>query len=213
MTKSAANTGPRRRIVRWLVLCFAAAVVTSVLVAWGFASFGLLLIPEQSDFTEHVAGNGAPWMEYYNAGGRAFQLYQPTSKHYDDPAILHGDPPYFAAVPAAGDKSAGIELHGWPVVCLYCEYNVPETGRATVHGEAHAKFIDLRFTLPYKVHWLGMIADVGFYTTIFASVRFRPRAVIRWRRTRRGLCLSCGYDRRGIATDAACPECGTVPTK
>jgi rubrerythrin len=28
-----------------------------------------------------------------------------------------------------------------------------------------------------------------------------------------GACQACGYDRRGLATDAACPECGTVPTK
>jgi hypothetical protein len=27
-------------------------------------------------------------------------------------------------------------------------------------------------------------------------------------RASRGLCLKCGYDRRGLAKDAACPECG-----
>jgi hypothetical protein len=28
------------------------------------------------------------------------------------------------------------------------------------------------------------------------------------RRGRLGLCIKCGYDRRGIGTNAACPECG-----
>ena len=31
------------------------------------------------------------------------------------------------------------------------------------------------------------------------------------RKRRAGLCPSCGYDRRGLAADAKCPECGTVP--
>jgi hypothetical protein len=40
-------------------------------------------------------------------------------------------------------------------------------------------------------------------------------AAILWyadhRRRRPGLCGSCGYDRAGLAADAKCPECGTVP--
>ena len=31
------------------------------------------------------------------------------------------------------------------------------------------------------------------------------------RRKRRGLCPSCGYDRRGIQADVPCPECGSKP--
>jgi hypothetical protein len=34
---------------------------------------------------------------------------------------------------------------------------------------------------------------------------------IRARRRGRDTCRSCGYDRRGLAADAKCPECGTVP--
>jgi len=29
-------------------------------------------------------------------------------------------------------------------------------------------------------------------------------------RSRRGHCPACNYDRRGLAPDAACPECGKV---
>lgn len=31
------------------------------------------------------------------------------------------------------------------------------------------------------------------------------------RRKRAGLCPTCAYDRRGLAPDAPCPECGTTP--
>jgi hypothetical protein len=34
-----------------------------------------------------------------------------------------------------------------------------------------------------------------------------------WRCQRAGSCRWCGYDRLGLASDAACPECGTVPGK
>ena len=37
------------------------------------------------------------------------------------------------------------------------------------------------------------------------------RRDIREARRARGGCASCGYDRRGLAADAKCPECGTVP--
>jgi hypothetical protein len=29
----------------------------------------------------------------------------------------------------------------------------------------------------------------------------------------RGTCFHCGYDRRSLAADAKCPECGTVPAR
>jgi hypothetical protein len=37
------------------------------------------------------------------------------------------------------------------------------------------------------------------------------RVILKRRWQRAGLCPECGYDRRGLAADAKCPECGTVP--
>ena len=44
-------------------------------------------------------------------------------------------------------------------------------------------------------------------TTLAASLLWRWDFVVR-RRERVGLCKKCGYDRRGLAAGAACPECG-----
>jgi hypothetical protein len=54
--------------------------------------------------------------------------------------------------------------------------------------------------VPYWM--LAVLASV--VPTVWAAVRFWGR-----RRTRAGLCSSCGYDLR--ATPDRCPECGTLP--
>ena len=59
--------------------------------------------------------------------------------------------------------------------------------------------------------WL-MIA--GFLLALAGCVYviFRPdlRRFREWRRHSSQRCPSCGYDRRGLEIDAACPECGKV---
>ena len=44
----------------------------------------------------------------------------------------------------------------------------------------------------------------------FIYLRQRRRGWVRWRRKRNGLCLGCGYSRRGISDDSGCPECGAL---
>jgi hypothetical protein len=58
---------------------------------------------------------------------------------------------------------------------------------------------------------LGVLVIVAPLVLVVAG----PAAVVEWigrvrkrARARRGLCASCGYDRRGLGADAACPECG-----
>ena len=56
--------------------------------------------------------------------------------------------------------------------------------------------------------WPRLIANVFLWTVpIFLVLRCVPvaRAVIAWRRKRRGQCIACGYDLAGLAK---CSECG-----
>ncbi len=54
-------------------------------------------------------------------------------------------------------------------------------------------------------HWF-IILCVGS-PWLFAAPGIIRRGRVR-RRLRRGRCVKCGYDRAGLAKDAACPECG-----
>jgi len=58
--------------------------------------------------------------------------------------------------------------------------------------------------------WFDVALLIGTFVLALAGyfyVIFRPE-IRKWRRRRAGLCLGCGYDRRGTALDARCPECG-----
>jgi hypothetical protein len=61
--------------------------------------------------------------------------------------------------------------------------------------------------LPFLPMWPGLIANTAIYALIPAMIPL----LLHWWRVRRKLCGHCGYARAGLATSAACPECGTVP--
>jgi hypothetical protein len=65
--------------------------------------------------------------------------------------------------------------------------------------------------LPLLPDWPPFIANSVFWGGTFWLTTGGLRRWRRARRRERGLCLSCGYDRSGLASGAACPECGSVP--
>lgn len=105
---------------------------------------------------------------------------------------------------------------GVPFRSLWCWENhgmsAPTFGGELVHrlhpaGEPGAPLI------PYLPLWRGLVLNVLVHGAcwwlvlpLLGSIPLRAR----WRR-RRGRCGGCGYDRRGLGTDALCPECGAAP--
>jgi hypothetical protein len=60
-------------------------------------------------------------------------------------------------------------------------------------------------TLPTLIHGPGFALDTAFYGTLAFLLWSAPGFVRRQRRRRRGLCVGCGYELKGMQK---CPECG-----
>ncbi len=118
---------------------------------------------------------------------------------------------------------------GWPWLALVCDRSITSTrsgglvGTERIRGGwVHESMTPLRgvalaFTyervmFPYRPLWPGLIANTLLYGASWAAALWATIAVISWRakvrRARRGRCGECGYDRRGLASAAVCPECG-----
>jgi hypothetical protein len=65
--------------------------------------------------------------------------------------------------------------------------------------------------LPCRPEVPGFLADWAVFSAAMLGSLWLMRSAHRWTRRRRGRCVACGYDRRGLAADAPCPECGAVP--
>lgn len=76
------------------------------------------------------------------------------------------------------------------------------------------------YRVPPAIEWLARLdvrsnpwdVQVPIWSLVLpaalaTAVAWRSDAIAR-RRFRAGACASCGYDRRGLADDAVCPECG-----
>jgi hypothetical protein len=62
--------------------------------------------------------------------------------------------------------------------------------------------------VPYKVFWPGLFVSWGMYSGTMLLVLLSFTLLRGLNRRRRGQCPRCGYNRRGLAHGALCPECG-----
>lgn len=80
--------------------------------------------------------------------------------------------------------------------------NDPPTPGAAWGG----KLVD---TIPLRPILPGAAVNTAVYALAWLMLLAAVTLVRQHGRLRRGECLACGYSRRGIGADAACPECGT----
>jgi hypothetical protein len=92
-----------------------------------------------------------------------------------------------------------------------------EAARGYQPGGARGRLGFSARTMPVRgVQWKGTEQDITFplwpiaLVTAIAPALWLKRALRDWRRRRRGLCVACGYDMRGL-DGRRCPECGMLP--
>lgn len=103
---------------------------------------------------------------------------------------------------------------GWP--CRAAHMATSSNPRAPTLGVWRLHVPDSRLTrarivdLPLIPLWTGFAFNTLFYGAIGWTLFGGPFAYRRWRRARSGGCVTCGYDRTGLAHNAICPECGAA---
>lgn len=123
-----------------------------------------------------------------------------------------------------GRRYARHTQSGFPFRCVAARVSWEFWSSGSPIGYVTPERIDEEFRLPdgrgvgirvpWRPLWPGLVANSAIYGVLAFGLfvvlrrilrRFDPRP---WLRRRRGLCGECGYNRRGVPSGAACPECG-----
>jgi|GEM_PF-1200892 len=224
MTQSllAARTVGRWMLVR-LPLTILAGAVATVGVAWGCALWGL---PQGECTTYYLLHRSKETIEVSDFEGpcarvlrwkltdkdtAAVQQYMadkgltgfsgrlsPDRLRYAEPAVLpswaaldEADSQAKIAVPYSPVQYVGV---GWPMTSMFWR-NAPPV------AAARQRTLPTLILPGFAVNTLLAAGVLLVMVECFAFARRRVRCA-------KGRCAACGYDRGGLAKEAACPECG-----
>lgn len=121
---------------------------------------------------------------------------------------------------------AYIDARGWPMLALWCDYELvrPATGGFAMHAHGGVELTGLKrvkgssfgavypVALPLRPRWVGLLANSLLYGAAVGVVAFGASAIRLRLRRQAGLCERCGYDLRGSFDGqgrSVCPECGS----
>jgi hypothetical protein len=214
-------------LIAWaIVLWLAAGLIGAVALAAAplstsatAASTGPLAFDPQTGWlSELKARPGERWVEVTVRWDRWLD-YDPKLPH-QGPAVIDMQPklsrnvPAWARAPARAAAADGawivrVTAVGAPLPWLR-SWEVVKLPGPTTHRFASSEFTlgGSPLTVPLSVVWMGLLANV---LILGAPIGLAPAgwALIRGPLRRcRCRCPSCGYSRAGLATEAACPECG-----
>jgi len=214
----------KRWIFKLFVFLLLGAVV-NVAIAWGCAMWSPVGLPEtRADLTEDYPGFGytrhAEMIEMI--GSYAPSMSDPFSAIYDRYQISSFN--MFLISHASA---------GWPLRCLKCDVNpgpyiptgslwppeqeikeIPNETNFWKYGIPSPPSLQwfswsIGRELPLRPIWPGFAINTIFYAVIVWFMTLGPFVLRRHVRNKRGLCIKCGYDLRGVEHEV-CPECGTA---
>jgi hypothetical protein len=189
--------------LRMLLLCLLLGVVLTVGVAWGAA-----LVCQKGSWTR---------------GRRPVFAILPTDAPDDIFVDWLDAPASSSAIWVDRNGFHQVWIHGFPSPSLGTRYRwntrsgffeaplVERSGSVWWRGLAIREhsgsgWVRMRPTsLPLMPLWPGFAIDVALHAVLSWLLCFAPFTLRRVLRARRGRCLGCGYDMRGLD---ACPECG-----
>ena len=196
-------------------------IVVTVLVAWGIALAPSTL--ETSGEESRCQASSGVWLSVYHDQAFGMEQWQVSQADLGPMGCFPAEAVWdrFQEVPLSKDrvpmdlapsdphKAALMLRYGWPMKAMHCEVIVgqeieDENGLSWQWGEH-------RFGVPIGIAWGGLAGNASLFALAIGITHLGIASILRVRRARRGLCSGCGYNRGGLTSDAACPECGSKP--
>lgn len=206
----------------WIAVCLFTGVVLNGAVAWGLV--WVTPIPFGSTLNT-VKVTTAPMAElalpvelprpdkFFGWVGFAESYWQML---WDEPALDGKD-----AWPPKRSIVIHLTRSGWPMRSMQHQASMQvmyQKSAIVVNQISPTNFASWRGGLDWGSKrygtfpvWPGFLINTLFFAAIVGLCLWGAVSLrMRWRR-REGVCEACGYDRRGLAVGAACPECGCGP--
>ena len=219
-----------------VLVCIFLGLTTSIAIAWAFAwtmdhrgpitVATRVRVPADGEGTGRVVFHASTWIGtavYTCFLYKADLTPQVTNDakperivaRWARPHILPEQVGWPAEVPSnklTQQRVTFIVGHGWPFICVWSMLTAaptPSTGLMTPRVEGSIELPNRTFegALPYRPVWFGLLLNTLLYGSIFWAIGLGWRLYRLARRRRRGRCLACNYDLRGLA-EPVCPECG-----
>lgn len=126
-------------------------------------------------------------------------------------ASLEHLPWWAAPSPRGSGANINTAASGWPLPALRTTYDNNNPALRTITRRWGSTNQRREWLVPNQVIWPGFLANslgfaAGFFPVLTGLSILRTRT-----RVRRGECRFCRYQRRGLPSDAPCPECGRTP--
>jgi hypothetical protein len=222
-----------KRLPFRLLACFLCGALITVVIAWGFALWGL-------------AATTASVQYLYLEGGRIVDRYPRTLTDLSHLPWRLSDLPQQCWIDVTSYRGRGLEdtdfnwvqtdqlprhtglrrhRAGWPALAMRCERNWSSEasgdwypisyGLTPPHWTTRERYFEdigspgLRPPLPVLPEPKGFALDTLFYGALLFCLFLLARRLRGTLRTRRGRCPDCGYVLSGLPQSSACPECGT----